>query len=95
MPKVIVDYDDCSLMWKCPGCQLQHIIYFDPETSPCWHWNNNVESPTITPSVRVRWTYGDPLVNHTCHFFITDGVIKYLNDCTHKYSGMSVAMLLI
>ena len=51
MPKMTVDYEDNSLMWKCPGCQLTHVVYFDRQKSPYWQWNHNVESPTIASNV--------------------------------------------
>ena len=93
MPKMTVDYEDNALMWKCPGCQLTHVVYFDRQKSPCWQWNHNVESPTITPSVRARWSYGNPPQDRICHFFITNGTIQFLSDCTHAYSGMFVDMI--
>ena len=28
----------------------------------------------------------------TCHSFVTDGKIQYLNDCTHEYAGQTIEL---
>ncbi len=49
-----------------------------------WSWNGDIDKPTFQPSVRI-----DSLGTH---FFITDGRIQFLNDCTHKFKGQTVDM---
>ena len=50
-----------------------------------WQFNGDVERPTFTPSVLER--YGDSEVNH---YFVTDGRIQFLADCTHELAGQTV-----
>jgi hypothetical protein len=46
------------------------------------------DAPTVTPSVRVQGANADGPT--CCHFFIKDGKIQYLNDCTHGLAGRTV-----
>jgi hypothetical protein len=66
-----------------PDPDLKHL--------PVWKWNEDVDKPTVTPSIRVRG--GSKEGETTCHFFITDGEIRYLGDCTHELKGQTVPML--
>ena len=54
-----------------------------------WTWNGSMTSPTLHPSVLTK--VGDM----RCHSFITDGMVKFLNDCTHKYKGSITPLKLI
>jgi hypothetical protein len=73
--------------FECPGCGCCHRVRVQgPE--PVWWWNRSLERPTFTPSLRVRW--GDVKGNQTCHSFITDGRIMFLNDCTHVLAGQTM-----
>ena len=55
---------------------------------PRWGFNGNVDAPTFTPSVLVRYSWSDgPRV---CHSFVTDGRIQFLGDCTHNLAGQTV-----
>lgn len=76
----------------CPACKSVHLIQFAPHAPPTWEWNGNKERPTITPSVRARWTFGPERAEKCCHFFVTDGKIVYCNDCTHALNGQTVPM---
>lgn len=66
----------------CPGCGMSHL--FDNR----WNFNGDVDKPTFTPSMLARWPE-----NNVCHSFVTDGKIKFLNDCTHDLKGQEVEML--
>ena len=33
-----------------------------------------------------------PYINMVCHLFITDGMIQYLDDCTHELKGKIIPM---
>jgi len=48
--KLILMRDNMLSFW-CPGCDESHSIRYG---AGGWAWNCNAESPTITPSVRVR-----------------------------------------
>jgi len=52
-----------------------------------WTFNGNHYRPTFKPSVSIKW--GNTRV---CHYHITDGQIKYVNDCSHDFKGKTVAL---
>ncbi|MEO0870447.1 MAG: DUF6527 family protein [Pseudomonadota bacterium] len=90
----VVEEDDTNNAWaqfRCPGCGQIHMIQIDPEgVEPLWTWNNLKVLPTFSPSIRVRGTRaGAPFV---CHSFVTDGMIQFLNDCTHELAGQTVPL---
>lgn len=47
--------------------------------------------PTFRPSVLVNGGRPNKTMP-TCHSFVTDGMIKFLNDCTHDLAGQTVAL---
>lgn len=75
-------------------------------TGAKWNWNGSLITPTFTPSILVRGTQkitdeeadrimaGEklPVKETVCHSFVTDGKIKFLNDCTHKLAGKTVEL---
>lgn len=63
-------------MFLCPGCELIH------SPNDTWTFNGDFEKPTFEPSILV--TAGDQL---RCHSFVTDGNIKFLDDCNHALAG--------
>lgn len=90
-------------MFWCPGCDIGHGVNVNPNVKPCWGWNNDVNKPTFTPSILVRYNhwvppyvYGQPKpenqqeVKDVCHSFVKDGQIQFLNDCTHSLAGKTV-----
>lgn len=86
-----------GLMFWCPGCDVAHLVYHGAGPGPRWGWNGDAERPTFTPSVRVTYSGLDagrdgapPTV---CHSFITDGLIRFLDDCTHALVGQTVDLL--
>lgn len=73
----------------CPGCKCGH--WFQTDGSPSWQFNGDrFESPTISPSIRVRG--GKQGNDHVCHFFVRNGKIQFLRDCTHELKGKTVPM---
>lgn len=75
--------------FMCPACKKIHQIWTvdEGDGNPVWRFNNDFNKPTVEPSVSCR----TPLVDRIdiCHFFITDGMIKYLSDCTHDKAGQT------
>ena len=85
---------DGRLTWWCPGCNHAHQIATGEGPGPRWGWNGNVDKPTFTPSVAVRYEGVDagqpgapPAV---CHSFVVDGQMQMLGDCTHALAGQTV-----
>ena len=82
--------DDGEGVFLCPGCNTEHVIAL-PEPH---QWNGNVDHVTLTPSVIASWrgkiSEGSP--KRICHSFVTDGKIRFLNDCTHALVGQTVEL---
>lgn len=82
-----------ALMFVCPGCQKKDpshtgILMIPVNTdakSPSWHFDGNVNFPTLTPSIIT--TDGD---GHVCHAFLKEGVMEFLSDSTHSLANSSV-----
>lgn len=71
-----------KLMFFCPGCGYEHFV----NTNRNGHvFNGDFDKPTFTPSVLVHG-------QHRCHSFITEGKIKYLNDCSHQLAGQTITL---
>ncbi|WP_345971550.1 DUF6527 family protein [Sulfurimonas sp. HSL1-6] len=59
-----------------------------------WSWNGDTEKPTLKPSVLlgpVPW--GPEMKIYRSHSFINDGMVKYLDDCSHDLKGQTVELL--
>lgn len=80
-----------KVLMNCPGCLLTHAININPNgPSPRWRFNNDLEKPTFTPSLVVRYKWGDEDETNVCHSFIRDGNWEFLADCTHALAGQTV-----
>lgn len=89
--------DRNDVIWDCPGCGIYHRVQTAPDKKPKWDWNGNRESPTISPSVLVRWTKTSDdgltkISDVVCHCFVREGKIQFLSDCTHQLAGQTVDM---
>ena len=73
--------DEHKHAFFCPGCGFAH--WFKTHGGG-WTWNGDRERPTISPSV-LAWADA-----FRCHSFVTDGRIRFLDDCTHKLRGQTV-----
>lgn len=58
-----------------------HYVTWYKEGSPCWCTYNrdHPEHPSRFACTK-------------CHSFVTDGVIRYLSDCTHAMAGKEIKM---
>lgn len=86
MEKLLISKDGTLFFW-CPGCDEYHGVWVEnpnPLTGGQWNWNKSTVSPTFTPSILLR----DPV----CHCIVTDGKIRYLDDCHHRLAGQTVCM---
>lgn len=77
-------------IFNCPGCNVSHG--FKVTGSPKWTFNGNVDKPTISPSLKVQFHDNHTGKDQVCHSFIKDGVIQFLQDCTHKLAGKFIPM---
>lgn len=79
--------------FKCPACGGSHFCNTNPEYHPVvWNFNGNLNKPTVSPSIKLTWSYGEPEIQKCCHFFIVDGYIQYQGDCTHSLAGKTVEL---
>ncbi|MBY5988224.1 DUF6527 family protein [Roseovarius atlanticus] len=88
--------------FMCPGCQQAHHVTVDGSRG--WTFNGDGDRPTFSPSVLVSGTVpitdeeharlmaGEKIepVSLICHSFVTDGRIRFLNDCTHDLAGKTL-----
>ena len=80
----------------CPACEEMHAFATDGPNSmgAQWTWNHSVERPSFSPSMNIRTYGGEPgaEVKEVCHYFLKDGQIQYLGDCTHALAGQTVPL---
>ena len=86
---------DVGYAHYCPACKQTHVYYVDKPTrrGARWGFDGNIDKPTFTPSMNIGW--GDekrPATMGRCHYFITDGQIRYCGDCTHDLKGQTVPL---
>lgn|SRR5574343_92638 len=88
-----IDGKEGLYLVECPGCKMAHAIHTARYSSPRWEFDGNMESPTFSPSILVRWDEGTPPVYHVCHSYIIKGQWQFLSDCTHALAGQTVPMI--
>lgn len=87
MPKIHAT-NEGGVLFECPGCEMIHVVYVTTPDRPRWTFNGDFDRPTFLPSVHVSWEHGEE--KHVCHSFINNGLIQYLDDCTHSLKGQTV-----
>lgn len=70
----------------CKGCGYEHAFALRSDGGN-HEFNMDLENPTISPSLMQNFTPGK-----TCHSYIKNGKIQYLNDCHHKLAGQTIEM---
>lgn len=105
MPRVEPVYEESSreqgpagYAFECPACGVYHSLNVRPAHwaaggNPVWSFNGDVERPTFSPSLLVRWNEGENREPRVCHSFVRDGRIQFLGDCTHDLAGQTVELL--
>ena len=86
LSRILEEYNGV-LFFECPGCNRLHGVNVSREEQPKWSWNGDVNRPTFSPSILVEGIYGEDRTVEICHSFVRDGVIEFLNDCTHDKAG--------
>jgi hypothetical protein len=76
--------------FKCPGCRDEHTVRVRSNGGPrpSWKFNGSDDRPTFTPSILVT----APPTDYRCHSFVTDGQIRFLDDCNHALAGKTVTL---
>lgn len=78
------------LSFICPGCNSQHEVNVGPDKQPAWDWNGSYDKPTFQPSVKVEGYSYETESDYVCHFFVTEGKVRFLKDSTHEMAGQEV-----
>lgn len=74
------------------GILVLPVIQRGPRAgTPCWTWNGSVEAPTLRPSVLSTIERGGG-GQIRCHSWVTDGMVHFLDDCTHSLRGEIVEL---
>ena len=84
----------------CPGCEETHAIF------DSWSFNGDVNRPSFSPSVKItgkqtvkkdgewtgEWVLGPDgkALDDCCHYYLTDGKLRYEGDSIHALSGKTV-----
>jgi hypothetical protein len=72
-------------VFHCPGCGHSHPFEVNAPNGAGWNWNGSFDKPTFVPSLMVE--RGG---KQQCHLFVTDGRIRFLEDCHHRLAGQTV-----
>lgn len=90
--ELVKDWSGAMYVFQCPGCKCSHYVQTAKNDAgqPVWKWNGDVDKPTVTPSIRVQTE--DETGKKCCHFFITNGQIRFCGDCTHELSGKTLEL---
>ena len=83
--KRIVEY----YFFYCPGCKQEHTYCVESDGSQ-WRFNNNLESPSFTPSLLNTEFDKEGKVKSVCHLCVTDGKIQYCSDSKHEFAGQTI-----
>lgn len=103
MMAVVKHISEDRVKFHCPGCKMNHQIQIGTGVGTRWAFNGDYSKPTFSPSVLCTWSEpnDDPAkfdfpcfdVQKVCHSFVVNGVIQFLNDCTHDLAGKNVPMV--
>lgn len=89
MPKltpIAKDGQTVGYAFWCPGCEEPHAYYtVNWRENPVWSFNGDREKPTFSPSLLFQYP-----PEKRCHIFMTDGMIQFLDDCSHGFKGKTV-----
>lgn len=88
-----IESGELNYWFFCPGCEQAHRYAVQaPAGKPSWTFDGNLQSPTFTPSLLMRSTYGPQNEPQVCHLFLTGGQLQFLADCTHALAGKTVPL---
>lgn len=89
--KTTMKVKELSDAWviKCPA-GIHDVVRLPRDGT--WKYNGNSESPTFTPSVLIRGYNEEEAIEYTNHFFVTEGRIEFLSDCTHSKASTTMEL---
>lgn len=77
-------------IFYCPGCKYSHSFRVAPGA---WGFNGDLDKPTVEGSILVNADLSKASPGSLrCHSFIKDGMIQFLDDCTHELKGQTVSL---
>ena len=82
MTAAVIKVSGDRWLFFCPGCVCAHFV------DARWTVSGGEEEPTISPSVLVYPSLGQP----RCHSFVVAGFIRFLGDSTHALAGKTVPL---
>jgi hypothetical protein len=101
--------DDGKLIYYCEGCECLHYVndrwtfngdYEKPTFTPSILVRGTKFTEKGEEDYEAWHDAGSPKREEPfdhfqtiCHFFVTEGKIQYLSDCTHKLAGQTVDLL--
>jgi hypothetical protein len=92
----ITNQSEVSYAFDCPGCGIGHSFRVQgPPDKPRWDFNGDVDNPTFSPSLLVRWPkLGEDGRSREvrCHSFVRNGRIEFLSNCDHELAGQTVEL---
>lgn len=68
-------------LW-CPACDQP--VRIGVQGPNAWTWNGDVLRPHVMPSILTKGP------GSACHSYLSGGVWKYLQDCTHEHAGQDL-----
>jgi hypothetical protein len=79
-----------NYIFYCLGCEANHLISTTPKGGTYHTLTGTLAKPTVRASILVSGNrkLGVP----HCHAYITEGMIEYLDDCSHNLAGKTVPM---
>lgn len=94
MAKIESVTDNVYRFW-CLGCKEWHTFPTNGkrlQNGATWHFNGDMENPTISPSLNISWERTEEGYSYRCHSVVTDGRIFFCTDSTHELSGLTVEL---
>lgn len=90
---ILQQSNEYTLEFYCPGCKMMHCVYLKhPDNKQAsWDWNMCAKWPTFSPSLSIQMDWKGK--DYRCHFFIRDGQLQYLGDCSHDLKGQTLPMV--
>jgi hypothetical protein len=88
----LIDKERGHYWIHCPACNHKHVFAVGTPfgNDAQWSFNGDLEKPSFGPSMLIRWP--EQGKNKVCHFFVTDGMIKFQGDCTHQFRSKTLPL---